>query len=87
MTTLAALAITNLLTYVEQGTLPQCYTGVEDWLFDFWPELSWTAEITKDVQAILDDTNFPRIQQFFLERYKFDFEQELRHGVKDVTEA
>lgn len=71
----------NLLSYVEQGALPDVYNGVEDWLYDFWPNLTW-GNATADIKAILQHPKFEAVQEFFMRVYKYDFRTMLENALE-----
>ncbi len=82
---LPQLAVAEILTYVKRNSLPDCYKSVKEWLFDFYPDLSWhPCDCIEDIRDILDHPEFPQIQAWFIKRYGFDFEAELNMGLEEL---
>ena len=70
--------IKELLGYVRIKSLNSAYSGIKDYLFDFYSSLSWDSEgRIEDLDEILKSKEFPKIQKFFMSIYKFDFKKEL----------
>lgn len=67
-----------------RGALHPVYTGVTDWLYDFYPDLSWSDVITDLRWFILHET-FPEVKAFFLEHYQFDLEALFKKDVEELT--
>ncbi len=82
---LGTLAVNKLLTYVENNSLPECYKGVQDWLFDFYPDLSWDDEdFIMDVQAVINHPEFGKVQGWFLTKHHFNLLDELQEGLLEA---
>ena len=87
---LGLLMIEKLKGIVAAGSLHHAYDGVNDWLYDFWPDLTWDRLGTlRDIDTILAHPDYPSIQSFFEQRYCFDLRFELEenraHLIAGVT--
>ncbi len=63
---------------VTEGGLASVYTGIEDWLYDLWPDFSWD-ELHRPIEItiVLVDSRFEAIKVGFLKLFDFDIEAEL----------
>lgn len=83
--TLGNRAVALILKYVEKNSLPDCYKNVNEWLYDFYPDLNWSPEeCDEDIRDILEHPEFGRIQAWFIKRYGFDFQHELNMCVEEL---
>lgn len=74
--TWAAKVATQLEHVVKHG-MPDCYTGVEDWLFDFYPDLPWDpVESAKVAHVLL--ISHAGVLEAFQTRFAFDLATELK---------
>ncbi len=81
---LPQMAVALILTYVTKNSLPNCYKSVNEWLFDFYPDLNWDPQCcVEDIRDVLDHPEFTRIQAWFIKRYGFDFEHELNEALEE----
>jgi hypothetical protein len=75
---LGLVKVDDLLEIVEIGQIDPAYNNINDWLCDFWSDLSWTkARRNRDIRSILNHPKFGVIQDFFLEKYDFDMARTL----------
>lgn len=83
--TLPKRAVDEILTYVEKNSLPDCYSTVNAWLHDFYPDLNWDEDAcVQDLREIMAHPEFVKIQAWFIKRYGFDFEAELNEELEDL---
>jgi len=75
-------AICKLLGVIKKG-IPDCYDTFEDYVFDFWFDLSWDEEgHIRDVKVILADKRFTDIiVPGIKKKFNFDMKKELEEGL------
>jgi len=67
----------ELLPIVTAGQIPEEYDSIEDWLWDFWPEMDW-HDPRDDIKEIMNHPKYNEIVTFFREVYNFNFDKELK---------
>lgn len=81
---LATSALDKLGQYAREG-LPAVYKeSVQDWLYDFWPDLPWNMQdAVWCVNLMREDPRYPTIIAEFKTRYGFDMDAELSKAGKE----
>lgn len=80
---LAENQILHLVDIAERG-LPDCYTSFKDFLYDFWPDFSWTPKKSiPEVEVVLADPRFKKIVPVLEETWGVDMEKELQDGIDE----
>ena len=80
---LAEQQILHLVDISENG-LPDCYGSFDEYLYDFWPDFSWTSQSRVEVRAVLADSRFKRIVPVLKETWGVDMVEELRKGLDEI---
>ena len=75
-----------LLPVVTAGKIPDEYATIQDWLWDFWPELDWN-DPREDIKEILNHPRYNEIVSFFQENYNFNFDKELKGSFYNYFES
>lgn len=74
---LAIGALEKLKKYATEG-LPACYNNsVDDFLWDFYPDLPWDFRMIESIDIILQHPEFPAVRQQWLDRFNFDWNIEF----------
>ncbi len=82
---LGEMAVNNLLSYVEKDSLPDCYDGVLDFLYDFYPDLSWDNKgYIADLKTIMQHPEFGKVQGWFMKKHNFSMLAELNVALQEV---
>jgi hypothetical protein len=73
------------LQHIAEHGLPDCYDSFGSFLFDFYPDFSWTphASMTQ-MQAVVNDTRFPHIAQQIQNMFGFDMRAELEFSIEEA---
>lgn len=80
---LGFMALMELKELSEIG-LPDCYNSIQDYLFDFWPNLPWDEEgRIKAIGYVLNSKEFTEINKTIKEVWDFDFAAELKAGLEE----
>ena len=74
----------NQILHLEEITregIAACYTGVDDFMVDFWMDFSWDKRASIQVRLILTDPRFEAIQRWFLDTHNTDLKARLEAAV------
>ena len=65
--------------------LPDCYDTFNDFLYDFYPNFTWSAQaqVTETLE-VLNDKRFSGIKTGIKKLYNFDIQAELATSVKEI---
>jgi len=82
---LAKGALAQLAKIGKDGKLPSVYKNVQDFLYDFYPDLPWEAVAQiKAMKLILSDPTFKTVAAEWKEKLDFDWDKELREAIKEI---
>jgi hypothetical protein len=68
---------------VAANGLADCYDGIEEWLYDFYPGLNWGDESVDRLRLILADPRFEVASARILADWGFDMRAELESALED----
>jgi len=78
---LAENQILHLIDIAKNG-LPDCYGSFDEFLYDFWPDFSWSmTQAIPEIKAVLADSRFKKIVSVLKETWGIDMEKELQDGL------
>lgn len=64
--------------------LNEVYDSVSDWLYDFYPDFSWTYEGSfVEIEALLNHPQFEEVAKKFEEVHDFNIKDELKGAIKE----
>jgi hypothetical protein len=72
----------KLDTY-SKNDLPSCYESVNDWLFDFYPDLPWDPGARHSLEWLTTNPEAIKVIEQFSKRVKFDMMYELKQAMED----
>jgi hypothetical protein len=69
--------------YCVLGKLPACYKNVDEYLYDFWPDLPWDKGALVSCQHILDAHG--ETLDFFQKVFNFNLREEVAKGLTEFA--
>jgi len=83
---LAKGALAQLAKIGKAGKLPSAYKNVQDFLYDFYPDLPWDAVPQMEAMKLIrSDSAFKAVVADWKEKLDFDWDAELRDAIKEVS--
>ena len=82
---MAKNVLEKLVGYSQNG-LPSCYKSVEDWLYDFYPDLPWDPGARHSLEWLTTNPEAIDVIKQFSKRVKFDMMYELKQAVRNCYE-
>jgi len=77
----------KVLFDISEVGLPNCYTNVNKWLYDFYADFSWlTVERIGEIKSLLSHPDFNDVAKAFQAKVNFDIADELDKAVLELTE-
>jgi len=82
---LAKGALAKLVKIGKEGKLASVYKSVDDYLYDFYPDLPWDSVAQlKAMKIIQSDPAFKGMVADWKEKLDFDWDKEMKDAIKDV---
>jgi hypothetical protein len=82
---LADKAAEQVRKYTLEG-LPSCYKNVQEWLYDFYPDLPWDKDGSiAAINHILQ--NHKSVLVSFEKKFNFDLEDDLQKAIQELLIA
>lgn len=73
-----AREVARLQSILKDG-LPKCYKDFNEYLFDFFPDFSWTVDDTlQEMAALLGDERWLQLARLVKAEFGFDFEKQVQ---------
>jgi hypothetical protein len=80
---LAEHMLLELQDIIKEG-LPHCYASFKEATYDLWMELSFTGQRQQEIQIMLADERWPKIQKQITEKFNFNIEAEFRKDLPNM---